>query len=194
MAALRPLQAADSLDALTALLHRAYARLAAMGLNFTAVDQTVAVTRRRVEAGQCFVLDADGALAGTVVVCGPFDETQNPGVRRSPWYLRADIAHLHQLAVDPAHQGRRHGERLIAACEEWARERGFRGIALDTAEPALHLRTLYARLGYAEVDRVQWDGKRYRSLILLKPLAHPAPSADDAAHRAALPLATTIAA
>jgi hypothetical protein len=74
----------------------------------------------------------------------------------------------------------------VAACETWAREQGFRAIALDTAEPAHHLRTRYARLGYAEADHVQWDGKRYRSLILIKPLDGPVPGTGDAEHRCAL--------
>jgi GNAT superfamily N-acetyltransferase len=188
-AVLRPLSATDSLESLTALLHRAYARLAAMGLNFTAVDQSVEVTRQRFAAGQGFVLDDAGALVGCVVVAGPFDPVRHPGVLRSPWYLRRDVAHLHQLAVDPACQGRGLGERLVGACEAWARERGFRAIALDTAEPAQHLRARYACLGYEEVDLVQWDGKRYRSLILVKPLVGAMPTADDAEHRDALALA-----
>lgn len=184
--ALRPLASDDSIEALTALLHRAYARLGAMGLNFTAVDQTVDMTRERVSRGQCFVLDAGGALAGSVVVDGALDAATHPGARRNPWYLRRDVAHLHQLAVDPAYQGAGHGQRLIESCEAWARERGFRAIALDTAEPAQHLRARYARLGYREVDFIQWNGKRYRSLILVKPLSGPMPAADDAEHRCAL--------
>ena len=187
----RPLARGDSLEAITALLHRAYARLAAMGLNFTAVDQTVATTRDRFAAGQGFVAECEGAIVGCVVVAGPFDPVRHPGVLRSAWYLRHDLAHLHQLAVDPAHQGHRIGDRLIAACEAWAHRHGFRAIALDTAEPAWHLRTRYARLGYDEVDRVQWDGKRYCSLILVKPLSGPTPSADDEAHQAAVALAHT---
>jgi len=183
---LRPLAASDSLEALTALLHRAYAPLGAMGLNFTAVDQSVQTTRDRVEAGQCFVLDAAGELAGSVVVAGPFDEQKNPGVRASPWYLRRDVAHLHQLAVDPARQGQGHGDRLIAAGEDWARERGYRGVALDTAAPAAHLRARYERLGYTTVDEVQWSGKRYRSVIMLKALAEPAPMLGDPEQRCAL--------
>ncbi len=182
----RPLAPSDSLEGLTALLHRAYARLGAMGLNFTAVDQSVETTRQRFASGQGFVLDNGGALIGCVVVAGPFDPERHPGVLRSPWYLRRDVAHLHQLAVDPAHQGQGHGDRLVDACEAWAREQGYHTIALDTAEPAQHLRTRYARLGYAEVDQVQWDGKRYRSLILVKPLVGAMPTADDAAHRDAL--------
>jgi GNAT superfamily N-acetyltransferase len=186
---LRPLAPSDSLDTLTALLHRAYARLAAMGLNFTAVDQSVETTRERFACGQGFVLDDGGTLVGCVVVAGPFDPERQPGVLRSPWYLRRDVAHLHQLAVDPARQGERLGDRLVAACEVWAREQGYRAIALDTAEPAQHLRARYARLGYTEVDRVQWDGKRYASLIMVKPLTGAMPTAQDAAHRDALALA-----
>jgi GNAT superfamily N-acetyltransferase len=183
---IRPLNHRDSIESLTSLLHRAYARLGAMGLNFTAVDQSVETTRERIAAGQCFVLDADGTLAGTVVVAGPFDVDKHPGTRHSPWFLRRDIAHLHQLAVEPALQGQGHGDRLIQACEAWAREHGFDAVALDTAEPADHLRRRYARQGFAEVDAMQWDGKRYRSLILVKPLQGAAPTNDDTEHRCAL--------
>jgi GNAT superfamily N-acetyltransferase len=184
--ALRPLAPSDSLETITALLHRAYARLAAMGLNYTAVDQSVETTRARFASGQGFVIEDGGALVGCVVVAGPFDESKDPGTRRSPWYLRRDVAHLHQLAVDPAQQGHRLGDRLVDACEAWARERGFRAIALDTAEPAHHLRARYAQMGYAEVDHAQWDGKRYRSLILVKSLEGAAPTTQDAEHRCAL--------
>lgn len=183
---LRPLAPADSLEALTALLHRAYARLAAMGLNYTAVDQSVATTERRVAGGRCFVVERGGALAGTVTVNGPWDAALLPGARECAWYLRRDVAHLHQLAVDPAHQGHGLGDRLVAACEQWAREQGFRAIALDTAQPADHLRQRYVRLGYAEVDSVQWAGKRYRTVIMVKPLAGALPGIDDAEHRCAL--------
>jgi GNAT superfamily N-acetyltransferase len=185
-AIVRALAPGDSLEALTALLHRAYARLGAMGLNFTAVDQSVETTRERFASGQGYVLDDAGTLAGCVVVAGAFDAQRNPGTRRSPWYLRKDIAHLHQLAIDPARQGEQLGDKLVEACEAWARERGFRAIALDTAEPAAHLRARYARLGYQEVDDLQWDGKRYRSLILVKPLHGAAPTSGDADHRCAL--------
>jgi GNAT superfamily N-acetyltransferase len=182
----RPLADGDSLDAITALLHRAYAPLAAMGLNYTAVDQSVKTTAWRLAAGHGLVAEHGGALVGTVVVQGPCSEADTPGVRHCPWYLRRDMAHLHQLGVEPSAQGRGIGTALIAACEAWARDQGFRAIALDTAMPAAHLRRRYAAHGYADVGSVQWDGKRYRTVIMAKALAGPPPGEDDVEHRCAL--------
>ena len=183
---IRPRLASDSMDALTALLHRAYARLGAMGLNYTAVDQSAEMTARRLADAHGLVAERDAALVGTVVVQGAFDVERTPGVRGCPWYLRRDVAHLHQLGVEPAAQGQGVGAALIEACEQWARERGYRAIALDTAAPAAHLRALYARLGYLDVDEVQWAGKTYRTVIMVKPLAAAAPTAGDGEHRVAL--------
>jgi hypothetical protein len=44
---IRPLAARDSLDGITDLLHRAYAPLAASGMNFTAATQTGGDTQTR---------------------------------------------------------------------------------------------------------------------------------------------------
>ncbi|MDP1692788.1 MAG: GNAT family N-acetyltransferase [Burkholderiaceae bacterium] len=170
-ATLRPLAASDSLEALTALLHRAYAWLGEMGLNFTAVDQSVETTKRRVESGQCFVAEIGQQLAGTVTVCDAYDPNTEPWARATPWFYRRDVAHLHQLGVDPSARGQGLGDQLVAAGEQWARDRGRGAIALDTAAPAAHLRQRYARLGYRDVDEVQWAGKTYRSVLMVAALA-----------------------
>jgi len=167
---IRALAARDSLEALTALLHLAYAPLAARGLNFTAATQSVETTRRHVAEGQCFVAERSGVVVGTVTVSGPYDETNAPSPHEAPWYWERDTAHFHQFAVHPQHQGIGVGRRLVEECEAWARERGYRRMALDTAEPAHELRALYARLGYAEVGRVQWSGKHYLSVGMVKAL------------------------
>ena len=183
---IRPWQASDDLHALTALLHRAYAPLGAAGMNFTAVDQTVEQTRERVGRGRCFVAERDGTVIGTVTVDGAFDPNKHLWARATPWFFRADVARLHQYAVDPGAQGAGIGVALLAACEAWAQEQGHRAIALDTAVPATHLRQRYERAGFRTVDEVQWGGKVYRSVIMVKPLAEPAPQGDDAEHHAAL--------
>ncbi len=167
---IRPLNAGDSLEALTQLLHRAYAPLAQAGMNFTACDQAIEVTAQRVASGHCFVATAAGVVIGTVTVSGAYDPVRSPWALQTEWFYRPDTAHLHQLAVDPQRQGQHIGQRLVARCEQWARERGFQHMALDTAAPAQQLRERYRRLGYREVGEVQWEGKTYRSVIMVKDL------------------------
>ncbi len=171
---IRPLAARDSLAELTALLHQAYAPLAAQGLNFTAAAQDEDTTRRRAAQGQCFVAEEAGIVLGTVTVCGPYDLATAQWSVDAPWFRDRDTAHFHQFAVAPAHQRRGVGRRLVAACEKWARDGGFKHMALDTALPAVDLRNLYKRMGYADVGQVQWQGKNYRSVIMQKALHHSA--------------------
>jgi uncharacterized damage-inducible protein DinB/GNAT superfamily N-acetyltransferase len=169
---IRLLAARDSMAALTDLLHRAYAPLARQGLNFSAATQAQEVTRQRVAEGQCFVAERRGRLVGTVTVCGPSDPASVPASADIAAFRDRDTAHFHQFAVDPDHQRQGIGRRLVAACERWARERGYTRMALDTAEPAAALRALYQRLGYVDVARVQWPGKAYRSVVMEKALDH----------------------
>lgn len=169
---IRPLQSSDSLDELTRLLHAAYASLAAQGWNFTAVDQSVDVTRDRLAGAQGFVAELDGRLVGTVAVRGPKPAGEayiaDPP---PPLYTTPGTAILSQLAVHPDCRGQGVGERLIDAAEAWAAAQGFAQIALDTAEPAVALRRRYERRGYITVGGVQWQGKTYASVLMSKALA-----------------------
>lgn len=171
MPTIRLLQSTDSLDALTAVLHAAYASLAAQGWNFTAVDQSVEVTRQRLEGAACFVATQADQLIGTVAVRGPKDPASTYIADAPPaLYTCPDTAILSQLAVHPQARGQGVGEALINAAEAWARAQGFGFIALDTAEPAAALRARYARRGYAEAGGVQWAGKTYASVLMRKAL------------------------
>jgi uncharacterized damage-inducible protein DinB/GNAT superfamily N-acetyltransferase len=167
---IRLLAARDSLDALTALLHLAYAPLAAAGMNFTAATQTKATTAKRAAEGQCYVAQQQGRIVGTVTVCGPYAEGAAPWASSVPWFRERNTAHFHQFAVHPEMQGQGLGRRLVATCERWALQQGYRRMALDTAEPAAELRALYTKMGYADVGHVQWEGKAYRSVIMQKAL------------------------
>jgi predicted N-acetyltransferase YhbS len=156
----------DRVEDLTTLLHRAYAALGANGWNYTAVDQTVEVTRERIAEGTCLVaVDGDGRIVGTVTYDPP-----HVSYAGSPWLCRPDVAHLAQFAVAPSLQRSGIGARLMAAVEAMASADGAREIALDTAEPAVHLVEWYARCGYRFIEHAQWRGKRYRSVIMSKAL------------------------
>ena len=162
---LRPLAPGDSIVELTALLHRAYARLGEMGLNYTAVDQPPEVTAKRLGGGTCFVATQGGRLVGTILVHPTYASND------CEWFTRPGVACIHQFAVDPSLQGGGVGRRLLQRAEDWARDEGFAEVAMDTAEPATHLVAFYARLGYESVDTVQWPGKVYRSVVLRKRFA-----------------------
>jgi len=154
--------ASDSIDALTDLLHRAYAQLGAMGLNYTAVNQTLEVTADRIRDGVCFIAIQGEQIVGTVLV--------KPTHARSEceFFMRTGVASLHQFGVDPALQGTGIGAALMDRAEGWAAAEGYAELALDTAEPATHLVGKYARRGYRPVGWVQWPGKVYRSVVMSK--------------------------
>ena len=167
---IRPFAARDSFDALTRLLHEAYAPLAAAGMNFTAATQDAAHPQRRAAEGQCFVAEHDGAIVGTITACGPYVEGEAPWAANVPWFRDKQTAHFHQFAVHPALQGQGLGRRLVATAERWALQHGYKRMALDVALPAEALRALYTRLGYVDVGQVQWEGKHYRSAVMQKAL------------------------
>jgi GNAT superfamily N-acetyltransferase len=164
MLSIRPFRESDSFEALTLLLNRAYAELGEMRLNYTAVDQSAAVTAQRIENGQCFIAEWDGGLVGTALV-KPTDVRSE-----CAYFTRAGVASLRQFGVYPNFRRRGIGLQLIQSCEDWARAHGFRELALDTAKPAKHLVSLYTRLGYTPVGVVQWPGKVYESVVLSKVL------------------------
>ncbi|WP_175856360.1 GNAT family N-acetyltransferase [Burkholderia anthina] len=159
----------DSYTQLTALLHRAFARLGAMGLNCTCVDQDEGVTRRRAEAGACFVAVCAGRVIGTATLYAT--DPASP----CSLYRREGVASVRQLAVDPECQSRGIGALLLSFAGQWATLRGYTLLALDTPHPASHLVAFYGAQGFDVVDVMRFAGKRYDSAILCKrPVALPA--------------------
>lgn len=168
---IRPLNSADSIPDLTALLHRAYARLADQGLRYMAVHQSDDVTRKRVAKGECFVAEMQGTIVGTILFKGA-EQTNG-----CPWYDRQGVASLGQFAVEPTLQAKGLGHQLMSVVEARALTTGAHEIALDTAEPATHLVSWYTRLGYRFIEHAQWSHTNYRSVILSKTLPPPAAAA-----------------
>src|SRR6266508_2072404 len=146
--AVRRLSGDDSLDDLTALLHRAFSQLGRMGLNCTCVDQSVEVTRQRIARGECFIAVCGGRPVGTMTLCDP-----DPRFK-SVWYPRRSVASVHQFGVDPQFQGKGLGATLLKFAEDWARAHGYKELALDTPCPARHLLAYYMTHGYRIVESV----------------------------------------
>lgn len=157
---IRPLAEVDSIESLTQVIHEAYARLGAMGLNYTAVDQSPEVTRQRASRGVCLVAVHGGRLIGTITLQPTEPDSQ------CEYFRQAHVASARQFAVSPDFQGLGLGGALLEAAEAWAARNGYVEIAIDTAEPARHLVDLYSRRGYLHVGWVQWPGKTYRSVVM----------------------------
>lgn len=163
---IRALRDGDPVAGITRLLHEAYAPLAAMGLRYTATHQADEVTRSRLARGIPFVGDLDGKIVATVTlypVAGP-----NSSCR---WYGEPGVFSFGQFAVRPDLQRQGLGARLIDLMEQETLARGGRELALDTAEPAHHLRRWYEKLGYRFIEFADWSTTNYRSVILSKQLS-----------------------
>jgi GNAT superfamily N-acetyltransferase len=161
---IRLLDATDSITALTQLLHAAYASLGEMGFNYTAVDQTDAVTRERIECGDCFIAVDGTRLAGTVMLLAPGNDG---GCEH---YKRLNVATIGQFGVLPERQGQGVGNLLLCEAERRAVLIGATDLALDTSEGADHLIAWYERRGFRVVERAHWPGKSYHSVVMNKSL------------------------
>lgn len=186
----RGLSPGDSLEALTALLHRAYARQVGMGLRPLAGRQSVEVTRQRVASGECYVAvlaEAEGAARGATAGGEPpgalraaddrlvgailFQEQEEAAFPE--WFQRPEVGHFSLFAVDPGVQGRGIGGLLLAHVEDRARALGLRELSLSMAEPDAALRAFYDHRGFRFIQHWQWPYTNYRSAILSKALRGP---------------------
>lgn len=169
----RRLAPSDSIAELTTLLHRAYAKQVAMGLQPLAGRQSVDITEKRVFSGECYVAVDHVALGegkvkqkivGTILF-HEIEESQGP-----PWFAKPGVASFSQLAVDPDYQGCGIGRMLLDIVETRAREEGAKELGLSMAEPDRDLLEFYVRRGYRFVEHWKWPYTNYRSAILSKTL------------------------
>lgn len=70
---------------------------------------------------------------------------------------------VYYVAVDPEHRGRDHGRTIMAAAEDWLRDRGIAKVMLLVRSDNTKVQAFYETLDYAEQDRViyaKWlDGR-----------------------------------
>ncbi len=161
------------MPAITALLHRAYAKQVAMGLRPLAGRQDDSVTAERAANSECYLAlmpsEAGEGPAERIVGVILFEEHEK--VTFPPFFLRPEVAHFAQFGVDPDLQGRGIGRLLLEQVERRARENRAVELACSMAEPDRELYDFYMKRGYRLVDHWQWPYTNYRSCILSKALA-----------------------
>ena len=72
---------------------------------------------------------------------------------------RGDHAYLGLLSIDPARQRTGLGSRLVAAAEDWARQRGCRFMDLRIVNLREELPLFYRRHGYVEDGTEPWPAE-----------------------------------
>jgi predicted N-acetyltransferase YhbS len=161
----RALRADDDLQALTELIHAAYAPHAARGLRFWGTHQSVDDTAKRLRAGEGYVAEIDGRSIGTVTLRRP--QPDSPVVAyRDPFAWS-----LGQFAVAPAHKGRGVGRALHTFALERALSLGAHTILVDTAAPAVELIEMYRRWGYEPCGECDWRPlTNYLSVLMRRSL------------------------
>lgn len=157
-------ESADSVEELTDLLHRAYKRLADMGLNFIATYQSVEYTRNYFKKGECYILVSAGKLLGTVFYYTTMWENA-PDI-----YKLEGSALIGKFAVEPELQNNGLGSKLMDFVESHAKANYKKRTVLDTSEKALHLIDYYQKRGYKYIHHWQWPDVNYKSVILSKEL------------------------
>lgn len=96
-----------------------------------------------------------GEVGGAVVAMGGFRPVEDSWIRDLEGERAAE---LKRMRVDPAHQRRGYGERVLTALEERARQRGFQRMVLDTAPELTAARRLYEKRGYRQTGRREFRG------------------------------------
>ncbi|RPI12494.1 MAG: GNAT family N-acetyltransferase [Ignavibacteriae bacterium] len=151
----------DSITELTGLLHRAYKKLADMGLYFVATHISEDDAKRLIDGGECFVAEHDGKIIGTILLYAK-------GKHNPEYYLRDDVIVFGKFAVEPEYQNKGIGEMMMNYIEDYVKSKGIKELALDTAEQAQHLIDYYSKRGYKFVGYHKWSVVNYRSVIMSK--------------------------
>jgi DNA-binding MarR family transcriptional regulator/GNAT superfamily N-acetyltransferase len=90
----------------------------------------------------CWIAERDGAPVGSVFLVQARDDAGTPV---------DGVAQLRMLFIEPEARGLGLGARLVAECERFARQAGYRKITLWTNSILTAARAIYAKAGYALV-------------------------------------------
>lgn len=160
---IRPFSQNDSISELTSLLHRAYKRLADMGLYFVATYISEEDMQSFIDRGECFVAVSGEKIIGTILLY-PMDKN-TPEI-----YQRDDLQVFGKFAVEPEYQCKGIGGMMMDYIEKYVKEKGIKELALDTAEQAQHLIDYYSKRGFKQVGYYKWTTTNYRSVVMTKRL------------------------
>ena len=120
-----------------------YAAEYAWDMRFEALVARIAadfIDRFDAQREACWIAERDGVPVGSVFLVQARDDTTHAPID--------GVAQLRLLLVEPAARGLGLGAALVAECERFARQAGYRKLMLWTNASLLAARGIYRRCGY----------------------------------------------
>ena len=122
-----------------------------------------------VERGDIFVMEDNGRILGSAIL----NKQQVDVYSTGSWQYEADdesIMVMHTLVIDPEEKGKGYGRSFVKFYEQYALENGCPFLRMDTNERNTAARSLYKKLGYAEIGIVPcvFNGLKDVNLVLLE--------------------------
>ena len=154
----------DKTEALTDLLHRAFARRSQLDIVCASSYQAAVQTRERIERSTSFLAIDHGRMISTILM-HPFDHISD-----CPLYRDDETASLHQFAVDPMVSGPGGGRGFASFGRVPSQAGRFQLPCATHRKRATHLHTFYQHQGFHMVEALQFIGRQSRSVIMKKPL------------------------
>jgi len=110
-----------------------------------------AIFRMDIHLGRLFIRVKKGELLGVIALC----EDKDPEYDDVKWITPdGNNLYVHRLAVHPDHQGLGYARELMDFAEQFAREKGYASIRLDTFSQNPRNQRFYELRGYTRLEEI----------------------------------------
>lgn len=133
------------------------------------VYPTSETAEKAIERGDMFVSEFDGEITGAAII----NQIQVEDYKKAQWQYEInneEIMVLHTLVISPKAFKKGFGKEFVKFYEEYALKNGCKYLRMDTNARNLKARTMYEKLGYAEIGIVDsvFNGIEGVKLVLLE--------------------------
>ena len=130
------------------------------------VYPTRTTAEEALQRGDLFVLEEDNHILGAALI----NQIQVDVYKDAPWKYDGEVCVLHTLVISPKAQGKGAGRKFIDFYEDYAFDRGWFELRIDTNERNARAREMYAKLGYKEIAVIPtvFNGIPDVNLVLLE--------------------------
>lgn len=100
---------------------------------------------------ELFVLESENNIIGCITITPFMDEEYIP----VKWLTtNENNIYIHRLAVKPEYQGKSHAQQLMHFAENYARDKGYLSIRLDTFSQNKRNQKFYEQRGYQKLENI----------------------------------------